>query len=519
ICKFILKRICFIILLLLGFFKAQADCASGTIAAPIIESISVLPNGDVVITWLPILDGDLLQYNVWTIDATNANVPLGNIPVGTTTFAIPASDPNNTASGNGCMQIFVQAEMNCPPPVGIVFNPQFPVPPLTTGFVCSTFLEGNFNECAGSVDLEWNQNEVFSNPRHEVFVSIDGAPAVSAGPTTFGTSFSYPGVLADKTYDFYIQSFDNGGLGPANSLSNVITLNPDVLAMPAYNYLYNATVVDSQQVDIQFLVDTVADVTGYNVMRSTSESGPFVTIGSVSKFAGMDTIVSYSDSSANTSSTVYFYQIEIVNETCGFDSNFSNLASTILIDLTSSPIDAKNTITITEYKDWDLGVLRYDVYRALGGVWEIAPIGSLPAFSDTKTIIDDVSEVFDGNGEFCYRVEAISKGSLPAISSSNESCALHDPLLYVPNAFSPGSLYNPEFKPVLTFAEPLSYTFRVYDRWGQVAFETGDISRGWNGSYDNKGKLAETGVYFYVIEFKSASGDDFVKRGTVTVVY
>ena len=338
---------------------------------------------------------------------------------------------------------------------------------------------------------------------------------------TDGTIYEYFGVSLGNTYDFYVTAVENGGVGPLKSTSNVDSADiSSFLIAPTFNYLYNATVVDLNQVDIQFFIDTIADVTGYNVMRSTNENGPFTTIGTVNKVLGMDTIVDYSDTTGlNTDTTSYFYQIEIVNETCGFDSNFSNLGSTILIDVTSSPVDAKNTITITEYKDWDLGVLRYDVYRALGGVWGVSPIRSLLAFSDATTIVDDVSGVFDGNGEFCYRVEAVSKGGAPTVSTSNESCALHDPLLYVPNAFSPSSSFNSEFKPVLTFAEPSSYTFRVFDRWGQVVFETGDVTKGWNGSYDNSGKLAATGVYFYVIEFNSASGDDFVKRGTVTIVY
>jgi len=508
-----LKRICFIILLLLGFFKAQADCTTQSVDAPVIDSVSVLPNGDVEICWKPgSVDPSVVQYNIWTVDGTGANLQIGSVGSGTLCFTYLAADNN---SGSESIQILIEAVDNCPAP-GPFSSGIFP-----GGFVNTIYLQENFNKCTSSISLNWNAYDDFPNPlvRYEVYAIVDGGQSVLVA-TTFSTSYEYLGVTLGSTYDFYVTAVENGGVGPFKSTSNVV--NSDVstaLISPTFNYLYNATVVGSEQIDLQFLIDTIADVTGYNVMRSTNENGPFEIIGSVDKVLGMDTIIDYSDSTVNTDTSSYFYQIEIVNETCDFDGNFSNLASTILIDVTSSPVDAKNTITITEYKDWELGVLRYDVYRALGGVWEANPIRTLLAFSDTTIIIDDVSEVFDGNGEFCYRVEAISKGSLPAISSSNESCALHDPLLYVPNAFSPGSPYNPEFKPVLTFAEPLSYTFRVYDRWGQVAFETGDIARGWNGSYGNKGKLAETGVYFYVIEFKSASGDDFVKRGTVTVVY
>ena len=492
----------------------RANCATGTVAAPLIDSVSVSANGDIIICWQHVIDPDLAGYNIWTVDNTGANLQIGTVAPGTNCFTYAAAA---NSSGSQSVQILIEAFDNCPPPAGPFSSGISP-----GGFVSTIYLEGNFIECTSSVDLNWTAYDGFTSPsvRYKVHVSVNGAPPTEVA-TTFSTSYSYSGITLGNTYDFYVVAWENGGLGPFRSTSNIIT--PDVstaLLAPTFNYLYNATVVDSQRIDLQFLIDTVADVTSYRVQRAISDSDSYVTIGSVTKFLGMDTIVNFTDTSGlNTDSTSYLYRIEIVNENCGFTGNYSNLAKTILVKATSSSIDALNSVTITEYIDWDLGVLRYDVYRAVGGVWEMTPIRSLPAFSDTTSFVDDVSEVFDGNGEFCYKVEAVGRGVLSApISSSNDACVLHEPLLYVPSAFSPSGLYNPKFKPVLTFANPSSYLFRVFNRWGQVIFETGDVDNAWNGRFDNSGELNPAGVYFYVVEFESATGDNFTKRGTVTIV-
>jgi hypothetical protein len=491
---------------------AQANCGTGTVAAPVIDSVSVSPNGDIIICWQHVIDPNLAGYNIWTVDNTGANLQVGTVAPGTNCFTYPAAA---NSSGTQTVQILIEAFDNCPSPGPFSSG----IDP--GGFVNTIYLQEDFVECTSSINLAWTAYDDFTSPvvRYKVFVSVNGAAAVNAG-TTFGTTYSYPGITLGNTYDFYVVAVENGGLGPIESTSNVVT--PDIstaLLTPAFNYLNNVTVVDSQQVDIQFSIDTIADVTGYKIQRATSEVGPFTTVGSVNKFLGMDTLVDYSDTTElNTDSTSYFYRIEIVNDDCGFTGNYSNIAVTILVGATSNPMEAFNAITITEYKDWDLGVLKYDVYRAVGGVWEISPIKSLPAFSNNTTYVDDVSEVFDGNGEFCYKVIAVGKGILPPESSSNDACVVHEPLLYVPNAFSPSGLFNTEFKPVLTFANPSSYTFRVFSRWGEVIFETGDVYNGWNGRYDNSGEMSPAGVYFYVVEFESATGEDFTKRGTVTIV-
>lgn len=58
-------------------------------------------------------------------------------------------------------------------------------------------------------------------------------------------------------------------------------------------------------------------------------------------------------------------------------------------------------------------------------------------------------------------------------------------LYYVPNTFTPdGDEFNNEFKPIFSQTKKVgSYKFLIYNRWGEVIFETQNIDVGWDGTY------------------------------------
>ncbi len=82
-------------------------------------------------------------------------------------------------------------------------------------------------------------------------------------------------------------------------------------------------------------------------------------------------------------------------------------------------------------------------------------------------------------------------------------------IFYVPNAFTPdGDAFNETFKPVFTSGyDPFAYTMLIYDRWGEVIFETHDTKYGWDGTYN--GEIIQDGTYLYSIRFKVAGKDDY----------
>jgi gliding motility-associated-like protein len=62
-----------------------------------------------------------------------------------------------------------------------------------------------------------------------------------------------------------------------------------------------------------------------------------------------------------------------------------------------------------------------------------------------------------------------------------------------------------------------SYQMEIYNRWGQLVWETDIVSEGWNGRYkDNKD--VQLGVYTWKIRYTDNKGETRVLVGHVTTL-
>lgn len=89
--------------------------------------------------------------------------------------------------------------------------------------------------------------------------------------------------------------------------------------------------------------------------------------------------------------------------------------------------------------------------------------------------------------------------------------------IYVPNAFTPdGDGLNDGFFPNGFGITQEDYTFFIFDRWGEIIYESHKIFEAWDGTY--KGKLVQNGVYVWKLLFQDINGEDHTKIGHVTIV-
>ena len=79
---------------------------------------------------------------------------------------------------------------------------------------------------------------------------------------------------------------------------------------------------------------------------------------------------------------------------------------------------------------------------------------------------------------------------------------------YIPNTFTPdGDKYNQVFKPVFaTGVSSEGYEMLVFNRWGEVMFESHNMNVGWDGSYGTEGLDCPPGTYTYKISFTLIGG-------------
>ncbi|MBS1664806.1 MAG: gliding motility-associated C-terminal domain-containing protein [Bacteroidetes bacterium] len=90
-----------------------------------------------------------------------------------------------------------------------------------------------------------------------------------------------------------------------------------------------------------------------------------------------------------------------------------------------------------------------------------------------------------------------------------------DPDIFVPNAFTPTGPANTVFRPIAPGIASLDY-FMVYNRWGQLMYQTSRLGQGWNG-YVN-GKPAASGGYVWMVQGKTYNGKTVYHRGTMVLV-
>ncbi len=90
---------------------------------------------------------------------------------------------------------------------------------------------------------------------------------------------------------------------------------------------------------------------------------------------------------------------------------------------------------------------------------------------------------------------------------------------FMPNAFTPNNDgLNDEFIPKGSFLGLRSYSFTIWNRWGDKIFSTSDYQVGWNGQRNNTGEVASPGVYAYLIEYVDALGKQQTKKGYCTLI-
>ncbi|CAN5261349.1 hypothetical protein BH09BAC3_BH09BAC3_22840 [soil metagenome] len=152
---------------------------------------------------------------------------------------------------------------------------------------------------------------------------------------------------------------------------------------------------------------------------------------------------------------------------------------------------------------------------------------------------------FDFNGDnstleepkYTYKIEGVYNLALYAQFDHGNNLVCADTLIQkitakqggitkVPNAFTPnlggpganngaGDQSNDVFLPLVKGAE--EYNLQIYDRWGNLIFESNSTQVGWDG-YSADGKLLPAGVYVYKLTIRLSDGQRSTQIGDVTMI-
>ncbi len=121
---------------------------------------------------------------------------------------------------------------------------------------------------------------------------------------------------------------------------------------------------------------------------------------------------------------------------------------------------------------------------------------------------------FTQAGNYWLTATNICGNATDAFVLQSKNCNCY---LYFPNAFTPdGNDLNACFAAVYDCAFETYHLF-IYNRWGQLLFQTTNPAECWDGKYKNETVLPD--VYVWILEYKSVyDGTVIGKKGIVTVV-
>ena len=174
---------------------------------------------------------------------------------------------------------------------------------------------------------------------------------------------------------------------------------------------------------------------------------------------------------------------------------FSYSPTAISVDNPS--VDFTNHSMYADNYDWDFGA---------GG---------------TNSQLINPSYNYPNVGDIYYTVTLIASNLAGCVDSAIATIYVQDEIIfYVPNVFTPDDDdINNTFTPVFTSGFDIyDYHLTVFNRWGEIMFESYNATTGWTGTYGNQG-LVEDGIYVWQIEFGETMSDKrHTHRGHVTVL-
>ena len=98
-----------------------------------------------------------------------------------------------------------------------------------------------------------------------------------------------------------------------------------------------------------------------------------------------------------------------------------------------------------------------------------------------------------------------------------KACNSPDKCVMIPNAFSPNyDQHNDNFGATVNGCRIKDFTFQVYNRYGELLFESTNSIKKWNGLYKNE--MQPTGIYVFLCRYKGEDNIDQFKKGSFVLI-
>jgi gliding motility-associated-like protein len=154
-------------------------------------------------------------------------------------------------------------------------------------------------------------------------------------------------------------------------------------------------------------------------------------------------------------------------------------------------------------------------YSLYANTYEWSFPGALPNSSTNN----DQMVLYPDGQTGTYYVTLIAKSYLGCVDTiTKEVVILPEVILYAPNTFTPdGDEFNQTWRVYIEGVDEFDFDLQVYNRWGEMVWESHDVNAGWDGTYH--GKLIQQGTYTWVIRTRELISDKkYTWNGTINII-
>ena len=442
--------------------------------------------------------------------------PLNAVPDGSTTICYGDS-AQIWASGQGGTPGYT---INWTAP-GISGTGPIMVSPLTLTDYCFTVEDAN--GCVSSAAC----------------VTIDVLPAISVDmmPSTSICSGDSVSVIASATggnggpYTFSWVSGSGMGFTPISSGSP-----STIIDEPTSDMWYYVTVSDGCSLDAIDSVQVTINSLPSAFLNAIDSSGcaPFTASFLLNTDIGVsfdydfqcDGVVDYSGTSTTPTHT---YTDPGVYDVCVTVSSASGCATQItssaivevypvpVAGFSADPWTATEIDPYIEFFDESFGATVYTWVFEEGDTVS-GTSGSLINSVNTSGTIDNPEHFYDAVGT--YEVTLLVTNQYGCTDVYVHQVEIeNEQTIFVPNSFSPnGDGQNDFFIPIGQGLDSENFDMYIYDRWGELIFETHSLNQPWDGRSKEGNNVAQTEVYVWLIKTVDTNGNAIELKGHVTLL-
>ncbi len=483
-----------------GLDSVYSDTISVDFSPPAnsqIDSVSVdILTQKTIIGWRKNTDNDVRGYFIYHFDEpNNKNIIISN------TTATAYTDLNNTRDpAQSSYQFEIAAEDSCRNASGIS-DPHGTI-----------FLQSSIDECTQKITLKWNRYKGWAEQAYEIYLKTNaGFKLINTvfDPNISGFTYDFPSFGVN--YCFFVRAIKVGGL--VSSSSNISCASSSTIIPAKLSYIAKAS-IQNNNVELTLVTQNGTSLKQVNIYKA-EENNPFSIWKTIATSGGTLDII---DNNVNVQSKYYRYFFNTEGPCMIFDS--SQIAKTILLNVNmNSPGNQQlnwnlydNFIKLTQNQEI---LLSDNSSYNRGSPWNI-----ISTISNTTKIASDFTTFGANQEKICYCIRAIENQPTQQYkrqdtSYSNIQCVTADPIVYFPNAIQLNG-YNTIFAPEGVFIDSTKSSFVIYNRWGEMIYETNKIFLGWDGTENNA--AIQSDVYAYKATIVGINGKTLYFDGTITVL-